>query len=1362
MKFRCGLIAILCIALSETTHATTYRFEAFDYDSHYVSIRVDAVARGEDGYVWIATNTGLQRFDGRWIKLFKHSDEPGSVSNNHVLDVIYDASGTLWAATEDGLNRFDPQTETFQQFLHDPADPSSIPGKTVRSLAVDSAGVLWLATDGGLARFDAETETFARYVHDPSNPSTLSENLIIRIAVDAEDNVWALANGTGVNHLNADTGEVTRYLPGAAQHRVDDRRARSVGIGADGSVWIGYRDGDLAFLDRVSGNFLKYTESVGDVAPFNVSAITPLSDGKLMLGTVNRGLFVLDPAGQEDLEWVPPSSTNPDGMRASHVEDIFEDAESNIWIATIEHGLYFLRNAYRSKSALSQYSAAWNRLPDDLVWSVYEDSAGRLWVGTNTEGVVVLDRGNREARHYRHDPADPSSLSGNLVLDVFEDSDGSVWLGTGGGLSRFDPETETFERFFEDADHPLASYMVAELFEDSEGGLWATTLGGGLARFIGDEQQIFQRQEQGNSISHNYVTSVAESADGVIWIGTRDGLDRLELATGAISNFDLPDNWVLSLHYSAKSDRMLAGTGNGLVFLDPGSGERALQDITDQIPPTQVFCILEVEDSYILGTGFGIVTIAPQNIVEKFTWFHGIQAGYNLNACDQGADSTLYFGGNKGVDYFRPDELKLSDHKPVVHITGVRLQPRDGSAAESLPMIGPAPELAHDQNDLRINFTGIYFANTKGLTYRHRLLGLSDAWTVQDKGDPFVLSRLVPDSVATYMNLAAGDYTFEVQYQSVDGAVSDTARYTFAILPAWWETTLAKLVYVLAAILLLTAFVRWRTRQSERERRVLDRLVKERTVELNRMAQRAASLAQQKTRLFANVSHEFRTPLTLIINPITTMLEKTNDADARHRLDAVKRNAMRLLGMVDRMVTFSQLDAEARSPRVLYDVNAAVTQVCDGFETVANEQSIQLTIRGTDPVYVSLTEDSLEQIVTNLVSNALKYTESGGEVTVSVRFDNPDVVIEVRDTGIGISEDRQTEIFERFHRIESERTSQVPGTGLGLAVVAELVKANGGRIEVVSTPGVGSAFSVNLPGATSFIPADSDLKQTFNGRFVELERLSIIRSAESSPSPEVAPTDDSGSRILVIEDNAEMREYVVGLLSEKYACYSASNGTAGLDLAQECIPDLIVSDVMMAGMDGYEVVHALRDDVRTSHIPIILLTAKSDHQSRIAGWLENVDDYIVKPFDPEELVYRIDSLLSVRELLRKRFGAGLSKEDPEDSPIVTEMRPKDRDFLQKFEAIVAKHYADHDFRRSTAASLMAVSERQLNRKLSALVDHNFSDYVRKYRLRQSLSLLDEGLQVAQVSERVGFSNANYFSSCFRAEYGQTAKSYQMR
>lgn len=655
--------------------------------------------------------------------------------------------------------------------------------------------------------------------------------------------------------------------------------------------------------------------------------------------------------------------------------------------------------------------------------------------------------------------------------------------------------------------------------------------------------------------------------------------------------------------------------------------------------------------------------------------------------------------------------------------------------------------LSSDEYLLILKFAANNFIDRHILGFEYRLLGLDNSW----------FSTTPNESTATYSTLPAGEYTFQVRVKDPKSYVEQPiTSLKIRVLPPFWQTWQAYSLYVILAISLLFLSLKYRTLQLRQANKKLEIAVLDRTNELAKSESKIIELLKQKESLFAHASHEIRTPLSLILGPLQKLGVTLKDQNQIKQFEFISRNTKRLTVLVDQILQLEKLDSAKNTRLQNYSIGKSLASIVTSFQPIAELKSQQLTLFEVNDGVARLTEDSLEKIISNLLINAVKYCPNGSKIEVSTSIKNAQYTIRIADNGPGIPLDDQPRVFDRF--IRTQNSGSISGTGLGLAVVKELLIANEGSICLDSQIGCGTTFIIQLP-----LPeVDMGAEPICDYPKTDMANLANEVNEQRHQGPIESTEESNNETILIIEDNADMRGFLIELLSNQYRCIEAVDGVDGLNKAIEFLPNLIITDLMMPLSDGFELTENIRSNELTAHIPIILLTAKGDDSSRMEGWKKAVDDYIAKPFNNDELILRIANLLSIRKIISRKFGVVITEED---ASALTKLNlseyysERDKKFFDKFITVVEEHFQQESFNRSIASDLMCVSERQLNRKLNALIDYNFSDYLRKFRLDKAKKELEKGRQITEIAYTVGFSAPSYFSHCFKAEFGISPKAF---
>jgi signal transduction histidine kinase/ligand-binding sensor domain-containing protein/AraC-like DNA-binding protein len=1369
---------------------------------------VFAIAQDRDGFLWFGTISGLNRWDGYQFESYASvADQPASLSAPVVLALHADAAGNLWVGTPEGIDRFDAGANAFRRYgaaLRALNHGRPVP---VEAIASDRAGRIWFASFGGaqVYRLDPRTGEARAFVVPSAGALRMTA-----LYVDSADRLW-VAMGPAADAAR----------PGDARHRLflfdrcseigertlpsprtpvslDDEAGKAGPIAEDRAhrLWVG-RNGGLLLYDPATGAVVRTGGGASGPQPLAgrvVHGLAPGPSGELWVLThapdaattdEPHSLFRMDP---DTLQAQRITLRDTAGRPATdaRLERVFVDRSGVLWLSSNAGGLRyadvsaggfslyrreaggepglagsFVRAVVKARDGVVWvgtqrgltridrsggrvvYGAPTGRvaLPDPSVQALLEDRDGNLWIGT-PRGLVVIERASGAVRRYRHEAGSPRSLAEDSVRVLNEDRRGRIWIGTlGRGLSEFDPRSRSLRNHTSDSSNAngLPDGSITALFSDSADRLWIGT-DSGLARLapLANSTRRFERVAgRADGLSGVIVQAIAESAvtPGVLWVGTEQrGLARLDLRDESVRfltprNSDLPDDTVYGILVDERG-RLWMSTNRGLASYDPA---------------TNTFRFYRAE--------------------------RGLQSSeFNARAFFRAADGEMFFGGIGGLTAFYPDRITDNQYAPAVVISGVRVLDRGARVHEmevrliyrqGMPR-GPV-DIEYDQRDVTFDFVALHFSDAARNRYLYKLDGYDTDW----RGP-------VAQRSAQYTNLDPGAYTFRVKALSSHGVPSDgEATFSFVVHPPFYATAWFRALAALLIVLALAGGYRLRVRGLRKRQQDLQHNVAQRTQELRRaletveeQARKLKELDEAKSRFFANISHEFRTPLTLTLGPLRDVqagMHGTIPPDALAEIDLAIRNTSRQLELVDHLLALARLDAgrpEFRPREARLD--ECVRLAAAPFESLARRQRTRLELDLPDQDVLGVfDEEKIERVIGNLLGNALKFTLPGGDVTLRLRT-TPDgwATIEVEDTGPGIPAHDLPHVFERFYRGD-QAAGHAPGTGIGLALAREYVELHGGEIRAGSGDRRGTRVTVRLPAIIARAGA-SDRGDAREGAARDDEGVTPVADVVASRPVAAAGTEEAAGAdrpsVLVVDDHADMRGYLRKHLAPLYEVFEAARGDDALAQVGVEIPDVIVSDVMMPGLDGYAMCRALKANPDTDFIPVVLLTAKADAESRLDGLEGGADDYLTKPVAPAELLARIRNLLLARERLRARFGPRPGKPGLAPSPLP--LQSPDTAFLARLREVLDRQSHDETFDVAALATGLGVSRAQLHRRVRDVLASTPAETIIRFRLERAARMLaDRAGNVGEVAYAVGFKNLSHFVRRFREQYGQTPAAY---
>ncbi len=1363
---------------------------------------VFAILQDRRGFMWFGTSDGLNRYDGYSFSVFSHNPfDSTTISSNNISALFEDSSGLIWVGTVDGgiciynplngsfkrinLNsdenenissevtsivrdkdsniwigtngnglfrlsvQYNQQNKTSIKNINNYNIESDLGSSKVYSLFVDSEGILWAGTENGLSKFDKTKKRFTEYVirsKNPAAPFDPNETSVTSIYEDSKRNLW-LGNLSGLVLFERENGhyqtyphhyDVFRYGWGVIRDIIEDR---------NGKLWLGTA-AELMIFDTQTKSYSYIRNDPFDIKSLSYNLVSSLcldKTGIVWVGTAGGGINIYDPKANRFSTYKrkKESSSRVTGFS---IRSIVEDDDENIWIST--EVLYRWKRTTDELRSFEKTSYDIDAFGNTGGFSMINSSDGKIWV-CSTEGLFRYDPANGGVRLYKYNYKDQSGLPQKNVSAVIEDSQKRIWIATENYFCRLiDREKGIFKRHKLRQDHHESNENLrAVIHEDQQKNFWLGTKYG-LTHFNSASELITHYNTDASdpqSLNENNVKSICADPyepEKYLWIGTGGGgLNKFNIETEKFEHYTEADGLPNNVVYGILSD------ASGNLWLSTNKGL----------------------------SRFNIKTKSFRN----FNVSDGLQSNeFNTGAFYKSKKGEFFFGGINGLNYFYPELIKENPFKPEIVLTGFKIFNNSSSSKEKETSIQQIISeikninLSYDEDFIQLEFAALDYSAPEKNQYAYMLENFNNEW---------INSGTV--RTATYTNLSPGEYVFRVKGSNNDGIWNEEGiKITIIVTPPWWGTWWA---YVVDGLLFISGLY-W-IRKYELNRIKLKNQLKLEKVETDSLR----NLDQVKSHFFANISHEFRTPLTLILGQIESVMTSDIETKEKGKLQVANRNARRLLTLINQLLDLSKLEAgsmELNSEQ--HNIVSFLKSLFYSFESMAEEKNITLLFESEcENIQLAFDPDKMEKIFFNLISNAFKFTSSPGEIKVSIivrhnefisassiKWEIPKqarlpvgqvrdynikdfIEISVKDSGIGIPADRLPHIFDRFYQVDNSMTREHEGTGIGLALTKELVELHRGKISVSSTENKGSEFIITFPCG--------DLKNT-KEKFIDLsvnksyeeKTLDEVNLSESGLTPITniqPPTLQIQPEIILIaEDNADVRAYIREQLEAQYKIYEAMNGEEALLIAQKEIPDLIITDVMMPKKDGYQLSKEIRHDEKTSHIPIIMLTAKAGLDDRIEGLETGIDDYLTKPFSAKELRVRVKNLIYQRSLLRKKFSTSTLIKPSEVSA-----NSVDRIFLEKVTKLIETNFEEEQFGVETLAEKMNMSVSQLTRKLNALIDQPPGQLIRSFRLQHAADLLKQNAgTVAEICYKVGFNDQAYFSRAFKKQFGVSPSEYK--
>lgn len=1365
----------LLLGLAAMAQPVPYQFNRIDISRGLANNQVNSIYKDARGFMWFGTMAGLNRYDGNKFKIFKHNPrDSNSINDNFIVRILQGPNDQLWIETRAGFTIFDIATETFNSNISQALNKLSIPSTSITNLSIDKAGNAWfLMNQLNLYQYNPATKkTVLAYRTRPGTGQ------VTAFTEDTQGNKWIIQSNGIIEKLDGKTNRVTNTVSAVNALNKNDSLSYSLFADAQNELWI-FATGDpkgLLNYNPATSALKLISKDQGAYRLNNNNVVGLLQDnkGKIWISTDHGGINVLDKSTGA-IHYIVNNEDDNKSLSQNSIIASYKDNEGIIWIGTYKKGInYYFENNIKFPLYRRQAGNA-NSLPYDDVNRFVEDAKGNLWIGTNGGGLIYFDRAKSTYTRYVHDPTNASSLCNDVIVSVYLDHKQQLWIGTYlGGLDRL--EGNRFIHYRHDPNNPnsLSDDRIYEIYEDSKKQLWIGTLSGGLD-LLDPEKNIFyhHRSSDPNSLHSNYISSLLEDKDGELWVGTSYGLAVYNYTTASFRYYNHAAEDPQSISHNntvciLEDSRGLIwiGTNDGLNVFNKKTGHFECFRTENGLPANAILNVLEDDRHHLwISTPEGLsniqvtqqgsnISIAANNYDES----DGLQGkAFNENAALKTRAGEMIFGGANGFNIFLPKNIPVDKNVPHFVITDFQVFNKSIAVNELVnkrviltKAISQTDQvtLKYMENVFSIEFANLDFSNTEKTKYAYKLEGFNKTWLTMD------------DQVqkASFTNLDPGTYTFLVRSSGENGGWGkETKLLTIKVLPPFWKTPLAFFGYflIIAGILLFSRYLLLQKARLKYE------VLHERQ-EANRMHE----LDMMKIKFFTNVSHEFRTPLSLIITPLDKIIRNTGEPAQRQHFQLIQRNAKRLLNMVNQLLDFRKLEVqEIKLNLSRGDVVQFVKDAVACFTDIAEKKQVALVFESPlAELEAEFDKDKLERILFNLLSNAFKFTAEQGRVSVvvtEVAGAQPGqgmVQIEVKDTGIGIPAGKKEKIFENFFQLDMPGSIVNQGSGIGLSITREFVRLHGGTIRVESVPDEGSCFTLLLPIEQA--AASTGVGENFVSSSSLTELLTMQEhndSADNETNLDTITARHRGKKatVLLVEDNEDFRFYLKDNLREFYHIIEAANGVEGWKKAREQMPDLVVTDVNMPGMNGIELCKKIKTDTQTSHIPVIILTARSAEEHQLEGYETGANDYMGKPFNFEILQSRIRNLLNQQEALRKLFQKQL-----EVNPTEITITSLDEKFMRQALEVVEKNMAEADFSVEDFSRELFMSRVSLYKKIHSLTGKSPIEFIRSIRLKRAARLLEKSqLSVAEIAYEVGFNNPKYFAKYFKAEFNMTPSAY---
>ncbi|MEN2489381.1 two-component regulator propeller domain-containing protein [Flavobacterium sp. B11] len=1303
------------------------------------------------------------------------------LSQSSVFAIQQDTLGFIWIGTQDGLNRYD--SKGFKVYRPVKNTKNSLQSYFIRSLFTDHKGRLWIGGNQGLSVYNYDTDNFTNYQF----PKSLGEWYISSITEDNENRIWAASITGEIFVLSPKDGKFTNIKFKASSHEIKEiayigfwqqqliigtdvglfqlnsktHQIKKLNLGINKpyinnvfidnkNLWIGTEGYGVILYNgqnRQTSNLI-HNSSSNSIADNNIRCVGKDTEGNIWFGTF-RGLSIYNQAANSFTNYYHQIS-QPYTIAQNSVRCFLKDKQNGIWLGTYYGGINYYHKNDIKFNILSQNSAK-PSLNDEVIGVIKQDSKGNFWIGTNDKGINCWNKNAGTIRYFSNNENNPNSISSNNIKAIAFDDNGNVLIGThNGGMNLLNPKSGTAQRFLHDEKNPnsIAGDLVYALLKDSKGRIWVGTRTG-LDQFHPENKTFthIHLDKAGKRLASDAVTFLFEDSKHRIWIGTTNGVTLFypdSFLFGNVGHGKLSDD-IINCITEDQKHRIWIGTREGLRLFDENQESfisfKARKDFFEET----IYGIVPDNDNNLwISTNHGLIKFNPDNrSIENFDESDGLQnKQFNEYSFCKAQDGMLLFGGIKGISYFYPTMIKQKPLPLKLNFTALEVLNKTVAVEDETDILEQhidqvkELEIGSEYKQFSIFFNTFNYISSNRTYYFYKLEGIDKDWQRTDQ------------LKVSYSNLSAGKYNFQIKAVGPNGEMSAVRSLQIVILPPWYKTIWFSLL--LLAIIGTAVYIGFKI--------IKERIQAEQQLKLERIEkERVSYINQIKMDFFTNVSHELRTPLTLILAPLEELLKMPfADKITKKKHELMFINAKRLYNLVDQLFEFRKTEMGTRPLKVgKSDIVRFTQEIFESFKPLSEKNNIHYTFHSAETQLVFLFDkDAMEKILFNLLSNAFKYTKEGQSIHVELLKKNDTVQIKVADTGVGISAENLSKVFDRFYQVNNREMNL--GSGVGLAFTKRLVELHHGEISAESAEEQGSTFTVAIPILDQVYKNDQQIEES-------LYDLSIVTDNELDNENEIEEENeviDSNQpvKLLIVDDNKEILDYLQDYFSKTYDVTVAYNGQMALDLLEINPFDLIISDVMMPELDGLHFCKRVKQNINTSHIPLMLLTARNETSQQIKGLEMGADDYITKPFSTPLLAAKITNLLRSRKRLKEYYSVG-KEMVPENIAFNT----LDEEFLKEAIRIVEDHLADSEFTVDHFSREIGMSRSNLYIKLKAITGESAMDFIKRIRFKKAVELMQsKRYTIAQITYMCGFNSPSYFSTAFKQHYGCMPSEYLAR
>ena len=1348
MKYKIALLVLLFIS-GNVFSQNKYRLKNISTTDGLSQSSVIAIHQDKFGQMWFGTRDGLNKYDGSKFTIFRNdAANKHSISNNDILSIEEDNTGKIWVGTYNGLNCYDPVSNTFTRYLHT-KNNHTISSNAIWSIR-EIGDEMWFGTSKGLTIYNKKSKLFTSVFHSDTDPSTVPSNNIITILKSKKGAIWIGTTKGLCQLVSRKNGKLS--FKNYPLNNTDLLNVQAIAEDVSGNLWVGTKNKGLLKFDKTSNAFVSFlSENKFREINTDIRSLAFDNQGSLWIGAYD-GIYIL---GKDKNVQKINSSNNSNGI--DKVKSIYMDRKGSVWIGCYYKGVNIWDISNVNFSNYNQNSKK-IAMSFDVVSSIIADQKQNIYFGTEGGGITIYNK-NTEAISYIN-----SKGGQNIKNDIKSMclSGDVLWIGTySKGLSAYNVISKKMEdhRIADDLTVLLKESGVYSIKAEGNGIIWIGTFGKGLIRY-NTVSKTFETIGNDNTkasyLTNNIVRTILVDQKKGAWVGTQNGLNYIPLNNFTINKYSIQHYFfdsaslsgddILTLFQDSQNKIWVGTKAKGLHYFDGKKFNKINLRIGNTVI-TSIHSILEDDDKNLwISTNQGIIKYSTTlKTVVIYDQKDGLASNeFNDNAALKLDSNQFYFGSPSGATYFDAKKISLNTYAPQVLITNLKIKNENIHPNDSIGILEKSIgytktiTLDYDKANFSIDFAIPNYIRSKNNQYSYRLVGLENNWTTTKSTE------------AIFAIQNPGTYTFEVRGSNNDGVWNKVpTTLTVIVKPAPWRSIWAFLLYGIVIGVGLYGLI-WIMKSKARLKQKLElEYLETKRIEENNIA---------KLDFFTNISHEFRTPLTLILGPLQQILANYNGTNEMYKkLLVIEGSANHLLGLINRLMDFRKLENhQVTLESAEGNIVKFTREIFLSFIEYAKDGGYNYTFESSEEeILVYFDRYKLERVFYNLISNAFRYTPKGGNIHLKISHDNENLFIAIEDSGVGIAPEHIDKIFDLFFEVPMHNNVQKnynKGTGIGLSIVKNIVKLHKGDIEVTNKETQGVVFKVTLPlGRTHLLDneiiTDFRISDDIDQYTAQLEKAEITEPEDIDDFV----VNDEKQTILIVEDHKVLRSFMKNLLKEDYNIIEAENGKVAFEKALQHVPNLIISDVIMPEMVGTELCSRIKENLKTSHIPVILLTSRTSLVYKFEGLESGADDYISKPFNLIEFKLRVKNLLNSTERLKNKFSS-------EDNFIPSEITVSslDEDLLKKAFKIVEENISNEQFDIPFFCTELGVSRTMLFLKIKAWTNFTPNEFIHEIRLKRAAQLLEQNkLNVSEISYKVGFNNPKYFSKCFQKKYGET-------